>query len=187
MKTKAEFGGLLVGLKDEVAFSVLHFLWRACSGCLPTKVQLSTKHVNVDLICPLCNVYYETIFHVLIGCRFAQACWHLSTAAIAAVVDDFSSWFFNLLDSNQAEVVVDAAMISWSIWKTRNEVFWQKKTSTALRVVQSAKKVLDQWRVANKNTTTSFGTGVLSNSNIWSKLMGGKIKVNVDGAIFKAQ
>uniref|UniRef100_A0A803Q4D5 ALOG domain-containing protein n=1 Tax=Cannabis sativa TaxID=3483 RepID=A0A803Q4D5_CANSA len=87
------------------------------------------------------------------------------------------SWFFNLLDSNQAEVVVDAAMISWSIWKTRNEVLWQKKTSTALRVVQSAKKVLDQWRVANKNTTTSFATGVLSNNNIWSKPMGGKIKV----------
>uniref|UniRef100_A0A803P370 Reverse transcriptase n=1 Tax=Cannabis sativa TaxID=3483 RepID=A0A803P370_CANSA len=172
--------------KLDVPPKVLHFLWRACSGCLPTKVQLSAKHVNVDLICPLCNVNYETIFHVLLGCRFAQACWHLS-AAITAGVDDFSSWFFMVLDGNQGEVAVDTAMISWSIWKTQNEVFWQKKTSNALRVVQSARKALDQWRVATKNTTTSFATGVLSNSNIWSKPTGNKIMVNVDDAIFEAQ
>ncbi|XP_060959252.1 uncharacterized protein LOC115704017 [Cannabis sativa] len=140
--------------KIDVPSKVLHFLWRACS--LPTKVQLSTKHVNVDLICPLCNVYYETIFHVLVGCRFAQACWHLSAAVVATGVDEFSSWFFSLIDSKQTEF-------------SRQE------------------RPLDQWRVANKNTATSFATGVLSNSNIWRKPMGGKIKVNVDGAIFEAQ
>ncbi|KAM6541763.1 hypothetical protein CsatB_006210 [Cannabis sativa] len=78
-------------------------------------------------------------------------------------------------------------MISWSIWKTRNEVFWQKKTSNASRVVQSARKVFDQWRVANSNTAASFATGVHSGSNIWTKPMSGKIKINVDGAIFEPQ
>uniref|UniRef100_A0A803NS52 RNase H type-1 domain-containing protein n=1 Tax=Cannabis sativa TaxID=3483 RepID=A0A803NS52_CANSA len=124
-----------------------------------------TKHVNVDLICPLCNVYYETIFHVLVGCRFAQACWHLSAAVVATDVDEFSNWFFSLMDSKQTE----------------------NKNYTALRVVQSPRKSLDQWRVANKNKAASFATGVLSNSNIWRKPMGGKIKINVDGAIFEAQ
>ncbi|KAM6573571.1 hypothetical protein CsatA_017651 [Cannabis sativa] len=122
--------------KIEVPSKVLHFLWKACSGSLPTKVH---------------------------------------------------SWFFNLLDSKHSEVIVDAAMISWSIWKTRNEVFWQNKNCTALGVVQSARKALDQWRVATKNTAATFATGVLSNSNIWRRPLSGKIKVNVDGAIFETQ
>uniref|UniRef100_A0A803PCK9 Reverse transcriptase domain-containing protein n=1 Tax=Cannabis sativa TaxID=3483 RepID=A0A803PCK9_CANSA len=173
--------------KIDVPSKVLHFLWKACSGSLPTKVQLSTKHVNVDLICPLCNVFYETIFHVLVGCRFAEACWNLSATTAATGVDEFSTWFFSILDSKQPEVIVDAAMISWSIWKTRNEVFWQNKNCTTLGVVQSARKALDQWRVANKNTAATFATGVLSNSNIWRKPLCGKIKVNVDSAIFESQ
>uniref|UniRef100_A0A803QF42 RNase H type-1 domain-containing protein n=1 Tax=Cannabis sativa TaxID=3483 RepID=A0A803QF42_CANSA len=92
-----------------------------------------------------------------------------------------------LLDGNHGEVAVNPAMISWSIWKTRNEVFWQKKTSPTLSVVPSARKALDQWRVAKNNTAGTFATRLYSKSNIWSKPMGNKIKVNVDGAIFEAQ
>ncbi|KAM6551921.1 hypothetical protein CsatB_001729 [Cannabis sativa] len=104
---------------------VRHFLWRACSGSLPTKVQLQTKHINVDLFC--------------------------------------SFW-------NQVDVVVDAAMISGSIWKTRNELLWQKKNRAALDVVKSARSVLATWKITNfESPHAYFATGDVTNSNLWAK------------------
>ncbi|KAF4364750.1 hypothetical protein F8388_018426 [Cannabis sativa] len=96
---------------------VHHFLWRACSGCLPTKVQLNTKHVNVDLLCLFCNMEYETIYHVLLGCSFSRSYWFLSAATqpAAGSYQDFVSWFFELLDGSHVDIVVDVAMISWNI------------------------------------------------------------------------
>ncbi|KAM6568253.1 hypothetical protein CsatB_016238 [Cannabis sativa] len=49
----------------DIPPKVQHFLWRAVSGCLSTKIQLNTKHVNVDLMCSFCNMAMESIFHIL--------------------------------------------------------------------------------------------------------------------------
>ena len=34
---------------------VKNFIWRAYSNCLPTKVTLKSKNVEVSNICPMCN------------------------------------------------------------------------------------------------------------------------------------
>uniref|UniRef100_A0A803QEA0 Reverse transcriptase domain-containing protein n=1 Tax=Cannabis sativa TaxID=3483 RepID=A0A803QEA0_CANSA len=89
---------------------------------------------------------------------------------------------------NQVDVVVDAAMISGSIWKTRNELLWQKKNRAALDVVKSARSVLATWKITNfESPHAYFATGDVTNSNIWAKPDHDTAKVNVDGAIFKAQ
>uniref|UniRef100_A0A803QPB9 Reverse transcriptase zinc-binding domain-containing protein n=1 Tax=Cannabis sativa TaxID=3483 RepID=A0A803QPB9_CANSA len=121
--------------KLDVPPKVQHFLWRACTSCLPTK--------------------------------------------------DFSSWFFALLEEDRGDVILDAAMLIWSLWKTRNEVLWQKKSATALRVVKSARHVLNQWMVA-RSQQSLFQTGVSFHCNQWRKPENFHIKVNVDGAIFEA-
>ncbi|KAM6568954.1 hypothetical protein CsatB_016939 [Cannabis sativa] len=173
----------------SVPSKVHHFLWKACSGCLPTKVQLQTKHVNVDLMCPLCNLETETIFHVLLGCNFSKACWFFSAATQpTGVFTEFSCWFFDLLENSSTAVVVEAAMLSWSIWKTRNEVLWQHKTRSVLQVVQSAKQVLNSWKVAKFQTPAAlYATGEAAISNLWRKPSVDMVKVNVDGAIFQTQ
>uniref|UniRef100_A0A803P1X0 Reverse transcriptase zinc-binding domain-containing protein n=1 Tax=Cannabis sativa TaxID=3483 RepID=A0A803P1X0_CANSA len=173
--------------KLEVPPKVHHFLWRACSGCLPTKVQLSTKHVYVDLLCPFCNAENETIFHILVECRLAQSCWNLSAAAFfPGLSQEFSSWFFAILEGGCSDIILDVAMLSWSLWKARNEVLWQKKkTCTAASIVKSARSVLDHWKVA-KNQSSLYQTGVSFQCNHWRKPEGLKVKVNVDGAIFEA-
>uniref|UniRef100_A0A803P2Y9 Reverse transcriptase zinc-binding domain-containing protein n=1 Tax=Cannabis sativa TaxID=3483 RepID=A0A803P2Y9_CANSA len=100
------------------------FLWRSISGYLPTKAQLHTKHVYVDLMCPLCHMAVETIFHVLVDCRFARSCWNLSILSAATGVEQsFSSWFFSLLETKPATICLEAAMVSWGVWKARNVVF----------------------------------------------------------------
>lgn len=51
---------------------VLNFLWRTCKECLPTCVALARKHVSINNTCPWCQIYEESIVHVLIECQFAQ-------------------------------------------------------------------------------------------------------------------
>lgn len=51
-------------------------LWRASSGCLPTKTQVRTKKVEINVACPNCSSSPETIFHALVTCPFAQSCWN---------------------------------------------------------------------------------------------------------------
>ncbi|XP_060960764.1 uncharacterized protein LOC133031301 [Cannabis sativa] len=54
---------------------VKDLLWRAATNCLPTKSRLRSRHVPVDTICPVCKVTDETIYHCLVDCSFAKACW----------------------------------------------------------------------------------------------------------------
>uniref|UniRef100_A0A803PCM1 RNase H type-1 domain-containing protein n=1 Tax=Cannabis sativa TaxID=3483 RepID=A0A803PCM1_CANSA len=51
-------------------------MWRACSNCLPTLVQLAMKKVAVNTSCPLCNVESESICHSLILCRELKQIWN---------------------------------------------------------------------------------------------------------------
>ncbi|KAM6550661.1 hypothetical protein CsatB_000469 [Cannabis sativa] len=170
----------------EVPPKVLHFLWRAITGCLPTKVQLTTKHVNVDLFCPFCNNFFETISHVLLECSFSYSCWNLSSlSAVQGFNTDYSSWFFTILDTKPAEISVEAAMLSWNIWNTRNDVFWKNKNRSAAAVVTSARSILHQWNAARVEKSgpllvPSSHTG----QDLWKKPGLNTIKLNVDGAIF---
>ncbi|XP_060966242.1 uncharacterized protein LOC133034831 [Cannabis sativa] len=139
--------------KLEVPPKVQHFLWRVLVGCLPTKVQLSTKKVNVDLYCPFCNLAVETISHILLECRFARSCWCVSNAPTGANNGDFNRWFNALIEHHSAAVVQEAACISWKIWSVRNELLWNKKTCSAMDVVRSARTVLNQYCSAQTQKT----------------------------------
>lgn len=52
----------------------LHLVWRAATSCLPTKMQLQRRHVNVDNLCPVCNEAVESNIHILVSCRVATTC-----------------------------------------------------------------------------------------------------------------
>lgn len=58
----------------KVPLKVKHFIWRAARGCLPTRDMLLCKKVDVSITCPVCNIYDETAFHVLVTCPIAAQC-----------------------------------------------------------------------------------------------------------------
>lgn len=62
----------------KIPLKVKHFLWRAVKNVLPTKDQLASKRVPVLLMCPVCNLENETIYHSLVSCQFTKLCWNSS-------------------------------------------------------------------------------------------------------------
>uniref|UniRef100_A0A803NW84 RNase H type-1 domain-containing protein n=1 Tax=Cannabis sativa TaxID=3483 RepID=A0A803NW84_CANSA len=173
----------------NVPAKVQHLLWRVIPGCLPTKLQLSIKHVPVDLTCPMCNLEPETVSHVLFRYNFARSCWNLASADTAGADDiEFSSWFCDLLLHCRKAVVEEAAMIIWQSWTAQNDLLWNNKSTTASEVIRSAKTNLDNWQNAQLNGSIPLLNVNLSNGREhWTKLVSTKFKINVDGAIFAAE
>lgn len=96
---------------------VLNLIWRALSGCLPTKLQLYQKRVQIDTRCPICLNDEESILHCLVYCPQAAQYWRLVTPNLGDPQDqDFYSWLDRLLcgccQKQQAEIVT----VCWAIW-----------------------------------------------------------------------
>lgn len=104
------------------------FLWQAAQECLPTKVQLRSKFVPVDVTCPSCQVESESIVHALVSCPFALSCWRqvgyiFSPSMSGCFLDWISPLFVGLYDDDRAIV----AMICWTLWRCRNDLVWNQK------------------------------------------------------------
>ncbi|KAF4404367.1 hypothetical protein G4B88_014823 [Cannabis sativa] len=107
---------------------VLNFMWRASTNSLPTRFNLSTKHVPIAATCLFCLAAPETILHVLVQCSFAQSCWSkvpISVVALDAMM--FSSWFEAGLVSWNSVEALEAGMVCWSVWTHQSELVWNSK------------------------------------------------------------
>ena len=54
--------------KAGVPGKLKHFLWKACSKALPTKVSLLRRKIIAESSCPHCTNYAETVLHALWEC-----------------------------------------------------------------------------------------------------------------------
>lgn len=168
----------------------LNLLWRALSGCLPTRYQLFLKHAQVDKICPVCNSKEESIFHALVMCPFAHQCWTIIFPSLQiGDAQDYGSWLSVRLKESNSSKCAEVATISWAIWRARNELVWNEKRTRVNNVVVLAKQYLLQWKYAQVNSicalpqTMMEGDGAIS----WARPQGTNIKVTVDSACLQKE
>ncbi|XP_060968593.1 uncharacterized protein LOC133036118 [Cannabis sativa] len=107
---------------------ISNFLRRAASGVLPTCFQLQKHYVTVNADCPLCNSSTETIQHALVECSVAKAGWHRSIVDVGAGTATFNSWLLGIFTRRHEVEMEEASMVSWAIWRARNDIVWQKKS-----------------------------------------------------------
>ncbi|KAM6559477.1 hypothetical protein CsatA_028716 [Cannabis sativa] len=166
---------------------VKNLLWRAVTGCLPTCLQLVTKHVSISAICPVCTDQAESIVHALLTCPFAMSCWRTLGITYDLVHPlSFGGWFEKALMNLDEEIASRAAMLCWAIWKAQNLVVWKNKVSSRTKVIASARITLDHWRNAQDNTSLSslFLDNRGDGAERWTTPEANKIKINVDAALF---
>lgn len=54
---------------------ILHFLWKACSNCLPTMANIFVKKVVNYPLYPICHEFPESIEHVFFLCPWVRGVW----------------------------------------------------------------------------------------------------------------
>ena len=79
-------------------------------------------------------------------------------------------------------------MIGWMLWKNRNDIVWRGKRNNARFLVNLASRMLYKW-----TTIQSPQIDLVSNLQghhgfvIWSSPPPGKVKINIDAALFPPQ
>lgn len=173
----------------KVPPKVKNMIWRAATGCLPTKSQLRMKHVNIDNVCPHCQLSPETIVHALLTCTFAKECWHQTQTHVGSDMQDHESflyWMVTVFDTWTTEKRQEAAMMLWSIWRGRNDLVWKQKGLQVRDIVVSARMVLNQWKKAQDRTFDNF-MGLITDKDgreQWELPKANTVKVNCDAATF---
>lgn len=173
---------------QKVPLKVKHFVWRAVRGCLPTKELLRSKRVDLSSTCPVCNIYDETAFHILVTCPFAAQCWqHFGYNYDVVTNLQVDSWFQNTMQQGMNGMTRKIFMIAWSIWKNRNGVVWQQKGRESKDIVASALQILNNWESAqDKSFDNSFGFIIQSDGDThWQQPQAGTVKINTDAALFE--
>lgn len=61
--------------KPQIPSKVKHRIWRACTNSLPTQKSPQSWHIEVDLICNICNQETETVVHAMWLCPTDRNVW----------------------------------------------------------------------------------------------------------------
>ena len=59
----------------KIPGKIKHFLWRACTDSLPTKLNLWRRKITTGPECEACNSNPENTLHVLWDCDETRAVW----------------------------------------------------------------------------------------------------------------
>jgi len=131
---------------------------------------------------------------VLLECPGAKQAWH--EVQLWDTIDstlrknyNMDALIFTLTDQLplvQRELFVT---IMWSLWKRRNLKLWQQQNETIMQVMERAKHLLEEWRIAQNIRTrredvplTHQGNSNDGNVVEWSKSAYGRYKCNINAS-----
>uniref|UniRef100_A0A803QA67 RNase H type-1 domain-containing protein n=1 Tax=Cannabis sativa TaxID=3483 RepID=A0A803QA67_CANSA len=140
-------------------------MWRDGMNCLPTMVQLRTKHLHVSSLCPVCQSEDETILYRLVSSPESTLCWNRVGIGTSSTPDNtFLDWCIISFKALDVEKRCVLAMICWAIWEARNDLVWNKKTGDGaehwiLPQVNSIKINVDTTMFEREN---GFGFGMVA-------------------------
>lgn len=97
---------------------IIHFIWRACRMCLPTAVDLKSKHASIESSCSWCHNYEENGIHVLFDCVFVKSVW--DTVGLSNLIqygsnDNVFDVFVRIFVQCTRDQAVAVALFCWNI------------------------------------------------------------------------
>ncbi|XVF30864.1 hypothetical protein REPUB_Repub16aG0094500 [Reevesia pubescens] len=99
------------------------------------------KNVEVEETCPICSNRPEDLFHALVSCPYAKCVWQLTSIGdISACVSTVGEWWQYISHKFKADDICIAAMISWGIWKDRNNLVWNDRKKSHFIIVAASKQ-----------------------------------------------
>lgn len=136
--------------KLRLPAKVRNFVWRALTSSLPTMKVLLSKRVDGFEACPICHNEAEDDFHALVSCPYARAVWSItSLGSSLASSRTLIEWWNNIAILQAPKDIEITSIIMWSLWKNRNNVVWNDKSSSVSQIYLSALDLDSQWHEAH--------------------------------------
>uniref|UniRef100_A0A2N9EDK8 Reverse transcriptase zinc-binding domain-containing protein n=1 Tax=Fagus sylvatica TaxID=28930 RepID=A0A2N9EDK8_FAGSY len=127
------------------------FLWRACTGILPTNGLLWSRHMRRDGLCECCKQEVESDGHALWSCMVANDVWLESKLSVHKW-DRFVNCFFDLMVYARCRLNVEEmrlfCCLAYFIWGQRNLMVHEGRGVNPVAVVHRARRMLADYQKA---------------------------------------
>ena len=165
---------------------VRSFRWCLAHQCLPTRANLTTRGIPCEDSCVSCELLAETHRHTFFVCSKAADCWEKIglgnlTHNLLLTADNFTATLFNLFDKLLLHHQHLAAMVLWSLSKSRNAKLWEATDTSPNFIISHAKDTLQEWSCMQR---TKHQEQNPTHTSSWVKPPTGTLKGNVDAAMF---
>jgi hypothetical protein len=119
--------------KVKVPLKIKIFMWFLSNKVLLTKDNLAKRHWNGCTKCVFCGEQ-ETIQHLFIECPLAKLLWRTVHFTYAlppptSITNMFGNWLNGVDRQSKTFICIGVSVLCWSIWRTRNDIIFNKKPS----------------------------------------------------------
>ena len=163
---------------------VRFFLWRLCTGTLPTKALLQYRHLMEEAHCPWCSEV-ETDMHAIFGCPRVTELWEesgstqlIQNAGNTAAAEFVASW-----KTLEKKIQQKLAILAWCIWTERNEKVFNNTTTPNSVLLARLQRLITEH---DKYSTRIYGArrgGVSASAKKWQAPEVGHVKLNCDASM----
>jgi hypothetical protein len=136
------------------------FAWLAIQNRVWTAGRLTTRGWPNNTFCPLCRHTRETVFHLLVDCRYSRriwenlACWtsqeHIKPGnwAQPASLQDWWTAIATHPGTPRKGNRTLLLLVTWEIWKERNQRIFQRNELSILSLCTKIKEEAKTWTLA---------------------------------------
>ncbi|XP_010667861.1 uncharacterized protein LOC104884854 [Beta vulgaris subsp. vulgaris] len=168
----------------EASPKVRLFLWRICTGTLPTRALLKYRHMIDTNSCPWCGEE-ETASHALFLCSRVKELWEevsvpqaLENVALKPIMEVVASWA--KIEKKLQRKVVNLA---WCIWTERNEKVFNNTTTANSIILGRVHRLVQEHEQYATKIYGGIRGGVQESAKSWKAPARGVIKVNCDASL----
>ncbi|CAN1159418.1 Uncharacterized mitochondrial protein AtMg00310, partial [Linum perenne] len=166
------------------------FIWKCVLGILPTRVALSTRIKDIVRLCPVCAYTEETVSHLLLYCPLAVRFGDLMNIPFQPILSYNFCIVWRRVTQLPPPVGKRIIFFWWRIWKARNQVVFHSKLTLlpGLKAqleahIAKSELELDPDDVPHRPPPRQVAPLLTR----WRPPARGRFKINVDGAIRRAQ
>ncbi|CAN1141983.1 hypothetical protein LINPERHAP2_LOCUS12811 [Linum perenne] len=172
----------------DVPPKMKHLMWRIARNVVPTRQAIIHRGIpEVEDRCGLCGTESETIEHLFLDCSVARRCWQV--AGVADVLppgvsenNTWGSWCMKVLRDGNVDTQRKVAIVTWALWKERNDRVWNQTSKPEEVFVRLAEEVVTDW-LSTQDRGSRLRRRVESSCARWHPPPPTFVKINCDAAI----